>query len=105
MPMTFLRRTSSFFVEVNAVLEAQTQLIDPKAPWQEQARCRGVDGDVFFPERGESSRPAKRICAECPVRLECLNAALRRGEQYGVWGGMTQRERRRLLRTIRRQVA
>jgi WhiB family redox-sensing transcriptional regulator len=67
-------------------------------PWQERARCREYDPEVFFPEKGGSSREAKRICAECPVRIECLNYALRRDERYGVWGGMSERERRRLKR-------
>ena len=56
-------------------------------PWQERARCREHDPEIFFPEKGGSSREAKRICAECPVRIECLNYALRRDERYGVWGG------------------
>ena len=63
-------------------------------PWQEQARCREHDPELFFPEKGGSSREAKRICSECPVRIECLNYALRRDERYGVWGGMSERERR-----------
>ena len=67
-------------------------------PWQERARCRQHDPEVFFPEKGGSSREAKRICADCPVRIECLNYALRRDERYGVWGGMSERERRRLKR-------
>jgi WhiB family transcriptional regulator, redox-sensing transcriptional regulator len=67
-------------------------------PWQERARCREFDPEVFFPEKGGSSREAKRICAECEVRIECLNYALRRDERYGVWGGMSERERRRLKR-------
>jgi WhiB family redox-sensing transcriptional regulator len=67
-------------------------------PWQDRARCRDYDPEVFFPEKGGSSREAKRICAECPVRIECLNYALRRDERYGVWGGMSERERRRLKR-------
>ncbi len=56
------------------------------------------DPEIFFPEKGGSSREAKRICSECPVRIECLNYALRRDERYGVWGGMSERERRRLKR-------
>src|SRR4029434_5287962 len=67
-------------------------------PWQERARCRQHDPEVFFTEKGGSSREAKRICADCPVRIECLNYALRRDERYGVWGGMSERERRRLKR-------
>jgi WhiB family transcriptional regulator, redox-sensing transcriptional regulator len=67
-------------------------------PWQERARCREFDPEIFFPEKGGSSREAKRICAECEVRIQCLNYALRRDERYGVWGGMSERERRRLKR-------
>jgi hypothetical protein len=58
----------------------------------------GPAAESFFPEKGGSSREAKRICADCPVRIECLNYALRRDERYGVWGGMSERERRRLKR-------
>ena len=65
---------------------------------QEHALCSQTDPEDFFPEKGGSSREAKRICAECPVRIECLNYALRRDERYGVWGGMSERERRRLKR-------
>ena len=66
--------------------------------WQERALCAETDPEAFFPEKGGSSREAKRICSECPVRIECLNYALRRDERYGVWGGMSERERRRLKR-------
>lgn len=79
--------------------------IDARAPWQDRARCRDVDVDAFFPERGESSREAKEICAACPVRIECLNYALHNDERHGVWGGMTERERRRLRSVLSRQVA
>ena len=72
--------------------------VSPPDHWQERAACYGLDPEVFFPEKGGSSREAKRICAECPVRIECLNYALRRDERYGVWGGMSERERRRLKR-------
>ena len=66
--------------------------------WQERALCAQTDPEAFFPEKGGSTREAKRICSECPVRIECLNYALRRDERYGVWGGMSERERRRLKR-------
>ena len=66
--------------------------------WQERALCSQTDPEAFFPEKGGSSREAKRICSDCPVRIECLNYALRRDERYGVWGGMSERERRRLKR-------
>ena len=74
--------------------------------WQERALCRDYDPEVFFPEKGGSSREAKRICSECPVRIECLNYALRRDERYGVWGGMTAAEINRQARhPARKRVA
>ncbi len=63
--------------------------------------CRGVDPDIFFPDRGESLSPAKAICAECIVRDECLEYALDNRERFGVWGGTSERERRRLRRSRR----
>jgi WhiB family redox-sensing transcriptional regulator len=66
--------------------------------WQDQASCLGMDPDLFFPERGASTRDAKAICAACPVRVECLEFALSNGEKFGIWGGMSERERRRVRR-------
>ena len=67
-------------------------------PWQEQALCAYVDPDVFFPEKGGSSREAKRICGQCSVQPECLEYALANDERFGIWGGLSERERRRLKR-------
>ena len=69
---------------------------DELLPWQQEALCAYVDPDVFFPEKGGSSREAKRICAQCAVRDECLEYALANDERFGIWGGMSERERRRL---------
>lgn len=68
--------------------------------WKDQAACAapGVDPEIFFPLKGGTNRPAKAVCGDCPVRLECLNDAMRHQERYGVWGGMSERERRRLRR-------
>ncbi|WP_436793325.1 WhiB family transcriptional regulator [Actinospongicola halichondriae] len=63
--------------------------------------CRGVDPDIFFPDRGDSLAPAKAVCAECIVRDECLEYALANGERFGVWGGTSERERRRIRRARR----
>jgi WhiB family redox-sensing transcriptional regulator len=64
--------------------------------WQEQGACRGMDPDLWFPDRGESSVEGKRICREqCPVRFECLEYALEAHER-GLWGGYSERERRRM---------
>lgn len=66
--------------------------------WQDYANCRGADADLFFPERGASTRKAKAICGECQVKAECLDFAIRNGEKFGIWGGMSERERRRVRR-------
>lgn len=67
--------------------------------WQKMANCLGVDPDMFFPERGANAQAAKEICRACVVRVECLEFALENGEQGGIWGGYTDRERRRIKRT------
>lgn len=66
--------------------------------WQSRANCLGVDPDLFFPERGASTREAKEVCRGCEVRGECLEFALRNGEKFGIWGGLSERERRRIRR-------
>src|ERR1700712_810416 len=66
--------------------------------WQERANCLGVDPDLFFPERGASTKEAKGVCGGCEVRMEGLEYALRHGEKFGIWGGMSERERRRIRR-------
>lgn len=75
--------------------------------WQDQANCMGVDPDLFFPERGASTREAKEVCRGCVVRLDCLEYALDNAEKFGIWGGMSERERRRLrrARTLTRREA
>ena len=74
--------------------------------WRQQALCRGVDPEIFYPvsEDEDASADAKAICAQCPVREPCLEYALTVREKHGVWGGLTERERRRVLRR-RRQSA
>ncbi len=66
--------------------------------WQERALCAQTDPEAFFPEKGGSTREAKKICAQCPVRAECLEYALANDERFGIWGGLSERERRRLRR-------
>ena len=66
--------------------------------WQERANCLGVDPDLFFPERGASTREAKAVCGSCEVRAECLEYALQIRETHGVWGGLNEMERRAELR-------
>lgn len=68
--------------------------------WIARANCRGVDPELFFPERGASTREPKAVCRECEVRRECLTMAMNTGERHGIWGGMSERERRRLRRKL-----
>jgi WhiB family transcriptional regulator, redox-sensing transcriptional regulator len=67
-------------------------------PWAAKAKCLQADPETFFPEKGGSTREAKRICALCEVREPCLQYALDNDERFGVWGGLSDRERRRLKR-------
>ncbi len=64
--------------------------------WQERALCAQTDPEAFFPEKGGSTREAKRICLGCEVRAECLEYALAHDERFGIWGGLSERERRKL---------
>ena len=66
--------------------------------WQDRALCAQTDPEAFFPEKGGSTREAKRVCRSCEVRAECLEYALEHDERFGIWGGMSERERRRLKR-------
>lgn len=69
-----------------------------EAGWQLEANCLGVDPDLFFPERGASTKEAKAVCKGCVVREDCLEFALQNGEKFGIWGGLSERERRRIRR-------
>lgn len=73
-----------------------------KLAWRQKAACRGVDPDIFYPVSDEEAEDAKAICAACPVQQACLEWALAVREKDGVWGGATERERRRILRRRRR---
>lgn len=64
--------------------------------WQSEALCAQTDPEAFFPEKGGSTKDAKRVCGACNVRSECLEYALTNDERFGIWGGLSERERRRL---------
>jgi WhiB family redox-sensing transcriptional regulator len=70
--------------------------------WRQHAACRGLDPEVFYPVSDEEAEVAKAVCAECAVRQLCLEHALAVREKDGVWGGATERERRRIIRQRRR---
>ena len=64
--------------------------------WRLDALCAETDPEAFFPEKGGSTREAKRVCTGCAVRTGCLESALTNDERFGIWGGLSERERRRL---------
>jgi WhiB family transcriptional regulator, redox-sensing transcriptional regulator len=66
--------------------------------WLDRAACLQADPDASYPEKGGSSRAAKRVCHTCPVQTDCLSYALANDERFGIWGGMSERERRQLKR-------
>ncbi|MDZ7733999.1 MAG: WhiB family transcriptional regulator [Acidimicrobiia bacterium] len=74
----------------------------PKPSWLDQAACRGLDPAIFFPVSDEEAGPAKAVCEMCDVRQACLEWALARREREGVWGGASERDRRRIIRQRRR---
>jgi WhiB family redox-sensing transcriptional regulator len=84
-------------LSLSEVGRALLPLLNPGPDW-EKALCRQVDPDLWFPEKGGSTRDPKAICADCPIRPECLEYALEKDERFGVWGGMSERERRRIKR-------
>ncbi|WP_282959284.1 WhiB family transcriptional regulator [Cellulomonas fimi] len=73
---------------------------DPEMGWQERALCAQTDPEAFFPEKGGSTREAKKVCTGCEVRVECLEYALEHDERFGIWGGLSERERRKLKRRV-----
>ena len=79
----------------NSILD---ELIGGMPLWTEEANCKGADADVFFPERGASTRKAKSICRACTVQDDCLEFAIENSEKFGIWGGLSERERRRIKR-------
>ena len=64
--------------------------------WRQEALCAETDPEAFFPEKGGSTREAKKVCLSCDVRGECLEYALQNDERFGIWGGLSERERRKL---------
>ncbi len=95
--MTIVKSTEE---QLNELIET---LLDLPMGWQKKANCRGVNPNLFYPERGVSTSEAKAVCAGCQVKEECLEFAVQRGEKFGIWGGMSERERRKIRRARRQQ--
>jgi WhiB family redox-sensing transcriptional regulator len=81
------------------------QPIPMTTSWQQQSACRGLDPSIFFPVTDDDAERAKDICGRCAVQEHCLEHALRSREHEGVWGGCTERERRRIIRRRRRKAS
>ena len=80
------------------------EVADDDGAWMLQAQCRGVDPETFFPTESAGVNAAQRLCGGCPVQRECLDYALRHRIRQGIWGGTSERERRRILRRQGRAV-
>ncbi len=83
---------------MSELLTLITQGEEDARAWQALALCAQTDPEAFFPEKGGSTREAKAVCKICEVRQECLEYALAHDERYGIWGGYSERERRKLKR-------
>lgn len=70
--------------------------------WRELGACKGLDPSIFYPDDESEANDAKAVCTACSVRVACLEYALQSREKQGVWGGATERERRRMVRQRRR---
>src|SRR5882762_7953430 len=86
-----------------AVLPMRPKYTPEDVEWMAKARCLGMDPSLFFPHENDSpeSEQAKDVCKRCPVRQECLEFAIKNHENYGIWGGLTEMERRREIRLRR----
>ncbi len=74
----------------------ESSVEDNSLSWQTDSLCAQTDPEAFFPEKGGSTRDAKKICTSCEVRNQCLEYALANDERFGIWGGLSERERRKL---------
>ncbi|MDR2974749.1 MAG: WhiB family transcriptional regulator [Propionibacteriaceae bacterium] len=83
---------------MSGILTLITGGTDDAKVWQAHGLCAQTDPEAFFPEKGGSTREAKAVCVHCEVRQECLEYALNNDERYGIWGGLSERERRKLKR-------
>jgi WhiB family redox-sensing transcriptional regulator len=87
----------ALLAHAGALLTAADEAELAVQPWQLRAACARTEPEAFFPEKGGSTREAKRVCAACEVREECLSYALQHNERFGIWGGLSDRERRPLI--------
>lgn len=82
------------------ILGSMLAIVTEQEEWAERAACTDSDPEAWYPEKGQNCDFAKRICAGCEVRDACLDYALAHRERHGVWGGLTERERRPLIKGV-----
>lgn len=99
MSRTTLARRLADLAEESGVFDRASDATAGR--WQDRALCAQVDNEIFFPEKGGSTRAAKEVCMRCDVRQQCLDWALDHGERFGIWGGKSGRERHKLEREHR----
>ena len=85
---------------ITSVELIDTAEVEGELSWQERALCAQTDPEAFFPEKGGSTREAKKVCVGCDVRGECLEYALAHDERFGIWGGLSERERRKFKKDV-----
>ena len=83
---------------IRKVIGGDFSLDNNPLAWQRDAVCSQTDPEAFFPEKGGSTRDAKKICSGCDVKQQCLDYALKNDERFCIWGGLSERERRKLKR-------
>ncbi|MET9260378.1 WhiB family transcriptional regulator [Amycolatopsis sp. NPDC004079] len=89
--------------EVLAAVAREWPSFGQPEEWRKRSLCSQTDPDSFFPDKGGSTRPAKRICLGCQVKDDCLEYALVHDERFGIWGGLSERERRKLKKRLAEQ--
>ena len=93
-------RTNDQSLDLDIDVQQLPKQVNPPDFWQDKAACYGVDPEVFFPTTEEEAGLALSYCGVCPVREVCLAWSVQNGERYGVWGGTTEQQRRRLIRHV-----
>ena len=89
-------------LDVEILVGAKAASVVEDISWHERAACRYKDPELFY-QTGNDAREAKNVCGTCPVRAECLTYALETKEEWGVWGGMEEKERRKVVARLARR--
>src|SRR5690606_31068355 len=94
-------RVNAWTLTREILTSGQASVTAPDLSWRDLGACQGMPADLFSPERGDSTEEAKEVCRGCVVRAQCLEYALENSERFGIWGGTSERQRRRMRRARR----